>query len=114
MEVTMKSVLLNGNQHELVELNNFTEALNLLGISELQGYHSFGKGYTALWQEERREKTSMEITVYAGASYPIFIDSKVIIINEGEEGDLLDVDLNDLKKHFNMSKSFWALMRNFA
>lgn len=100
---------------ELVEQDNVSKRVyEILGINELQGYHTFGEGYMMWWQCEREEPTSMEITMYAGASHPIFIDSKVVITNE----DLctekyIDVDIKNVKKHFNTKNSYWALMKNF-
>lgn len=113
--MNVKIILLEGNKNTVIEIdseNVMKEVQRILGVSNLQGYHTFGRGYTALWQEERIEKTSMEITVYAGASWPIFIDSKVIITNEDAEGNYIDVDIKKLKKHFRTSNAFWALVKN--
>lgn len=113
MEVN--GILLNGDKLETIKIDNengMDKILKLLNIKEFYGYHTFGDGYTAFWQEERKEKTSMEITVMAGASYPIFIDSKVIITKEDEEGNYLDINFRELKDHFNMDHTFWALIKN--
>lgn len=112
----VKALLLDGNEANLVEIHSemskgIKDTHEILGISELQGYHSFGRGYCALWQYEREENTSMEITVQAGASYPIFIDSKVLITCEDSVG-FIDVNLKELKKHFNTENAFWALIKN--
>lgn len=116
-----KCVLLNGNQCDIIEYDfkqiPIKEYFKVDSFDYI-GYHSFGTGYTMWWQTERRENTSMEITMYAGASYPIFIDSKVLITNEGwddetEDGKQIDINLEELKKHFNTNNSFWALMKNF-
>jgi hypothetical protein len=112
-----KCVLLNGRQCDIIDYN-FRE-IDIKKYFEVDdfdyiGYHTFGQGYTMWWQNERKEPTSMEITMHAGASYPIFIDSKVLITNEDcEEEKQIDINLEELKKHFNTNNSFWALMKNF-
>lgn len=113
----VKAILLNGNKVEEILLNapnTIGDALKILGVDELQGYHTFGGGYTMLWQDDFLEDTSMEITMYAGATYPIFIDSKVVIINEDVvKEESIDVDIDDVKRYFNTKNAFWALMRNY-
>ena len=116
-----KCVLLNGNKSEVINYSfREIDIKKYFGVDDFDnmGYHSFGKGYTAWWQEEMREPTSMEITMYAGASYPIFIDSKVLItkedmtVEDDEEDNQIDIKLTELKKHFNTENSFWALIKN--
>lgn len=110
-------LILDGNNvyMEQVEQRKVSQRIyEILGIDRLQGYHTFGEGYMMWWQDKRKENTSMEITTYAGASFPIFIDSKVVITNEDTwSGKYIDVDIKNVKKYFNTKGSFWALMRNF-
>lgn len=117
MSKKVNIVILDGRdvRMELVEENMVASRVyEILGINELQGYHTFGEGYMMWWQEERVEKTSMEITMYAGALYPIFIDSKVVITNEDLSVEkYIDVDIKDVKRYFNTENAFWALMRNY-
>lgn len=111
-----KCVLLNGRQCDIVDYDfKQTDIKKYFEINDFDyiGYHSFGNGYTAWWQTVKEERTSMEITVYAGAVMPIFIDSKVLITKEDyEEEKQIDINLNELKKHFNTTNGFWALMEN--
>lgn len=111
----VKAILLNGSEVSEIFLDKediYNDINKILGTNILQRYFSFGIGYSAFWQEERCEKTSMEITMKAGAPYPMFIDSKVIIINEDDNG-IIDVDIDNLKQHFNTKNQFWALERLF-
>jgi hypothetical protein len=111
-----KCVLLNGRQCDIIDYDfKETDIKKYFGVDDFDyiGYHSFGNGYTTWWQTKTNEKTSMEITMYAGASYPIFIDSKVLITKEDyEEEKQIDIKLTELKKHFNTENAFWALMKN--
>ena len=110
-------LILEGNKHFIKQIdkeNFITEMYEILGVSGFPEYYSFAGEYVMWWQGERIEKTSAEITVYAGARYPIFIDSKVIIMREDiESGELVDVDVEEVKKYFYTKGSFWALMRHW-
>jgi len=53
-----KCVLLNGNKSEIVDYSfREIDIKKYFGVDDFDsmGYHSFGKGYTAWWQEERRD-----------------------------------------------------------
>ena len=121
-----KAVFLNGHLDNMkfIELDeNEREATKtILDILEIENKNlqifTFGYKYIMMWQNAREEKTSAEITVSAGVSYPYFIDSKVVIykfesevVDFEEISTLVDVDMGELKKHFNMENAFWALKR---
>lgn len=130
-----KVLILNGKEIETVEIKSnikegLKDVLKILNTDSFVNdkgdcYLSFGNGYLAVWQNERKEKTSMELTVQAGFSYPVFIDSKVVIIKEKQsydytnDGEIIDnsknvdIDMEELKQHFNTKNSFWALTKIF-
>jgi hypothetical protein len=117
---TVKAILLKGRgqREEIIELdaeNPYKDIFKVFGVrgfSEIS-YHTFGKGYTAIWKCDQNDNTCMEITRQAGANRPIFIDSKVIIINEDTKNEIsIDVDIDEVKKHFNTEGAFWALIKN--
>lgn len=114
----VKAILLKGKgqKEEIIELNSehtFKDIYKYFGVNGFDDidYCTFGQGYTAIWKNEQNDNTCMEITTYVGASFPIFIDSQVIIVYENEEEQSDDVDIDDVKKYFNTDGSFWALMR---
>lgn len=112
---TVKVILLDGhfvNEVYIDKMQGINEIYRLLGVESNLGHYSFGEGYTMFWQTEREENTSMEITTKAGASYPMFIDSKVVIVSEDlKTSELVDIKLSKVKKHFKIGISFWALVK---
>ena len=119
----VRVILLDGNKAKAVYIdkdNGIEEVRKLLNTKSSLGYHSFGDGYATLgevyimfWQTERKEKTSMEITTKAGAPDPIFIDSKVVIVSEDlSKDDLVDINIENVKTHFNTNNAYWSLIRN--
>lgn len=124
----VKILILDGGQATLKEIkaekpDDVGYAIqDILGVKSLQGYISFGEGYFAQWQEERIEKTSLELTHNITRGFPQFIDSKVVISNEKvdyyeKDGELIedayyiDVDMKELEKYFNTKNKFWAMIR---
>jgi len=116
----VKAILLKGKgqKEEIIELSSehtFKSIYEYFGVNGFDDidYYTFGQGYTAVWKNEQNDITCMEITVYAGASFPIFINSQVIIIYENEEEKSDNVNVNEVKKYFNTDGSFWALMKSY-
>ena len=114
----IKAILLKGKgqKEEIIELSSehiFEDIYEYFGVDGFDdiSYYSFGQGYTAIWKNEQNDNTCMEITAYTGASFPIFINSQVIIIYENKEEESDDVDVEEVKKYFNTENSFWALMK---
>jgi len=122
----MKAILLKGKglKEEVIELNKNNELEEILThLNSKDEYHtdinhfSFGVHedymYEMYWNGEEESNTCMEITVCAGADYPIFIDSKVIIICHcfKDGGYLKDINIKELKKYFNTENTFWALIK---
>lgn len=112
---TVKAIVLDGifvNEVYIDKNKGINAIYELLGVESNLGHYSFGEGYTMFWQTEREENTSMEITTKAGAPYPIFIDSKVVIVSEDiRKSELVDIKLSKVKKHFKIGLSFWALVK---
>lgn len=127
---TAKAILLNKNKNEIIELpivsedeeEGYTEALLKILDTDLENlkYLSFGYKYLIAWQTGRSERTSLELGVRAGFSQPYFVDSKVVIfrfdseIRDDEEVSwLIDVDMDEIEKHFNTSPDnmFWTLIK---
>jgi len=113
-----------GSKEEVIELNNKNALQEIYDYLDSKdeyhmGIENFTFGihkkyhYEAIWNAEKKSNTCMEITVYAGATFPIFIDSPVIIICHCYEdgGYLIDINVNEVKKYFNAENSFWALMK---
>lgn len=117
MKKMIKAILLKGedSQEEIFELsakNTFEDVYNYFGVNDFGDieYFSFGEGYIAIWKSKQKDNICMEITCYAGAEFPIFINSEVIIIKESKNR-LVDININDVKKYFNTENAFWALMK---
>ena len=118
----VKVLVLDGNVVNEVyidKLNPIKEIVNILGLEpnkmtpDSMESKSFGLGYKLFWQNDRIEKTSMEITTQFGLKYPFFIDSKVVIVYlDIFEGGLLDINLSDVKKHFNTKNAYWSLIKD--
>ena len=122
----VKVILLKGKglKEEIIEINNINSLHEIYNCLDSKNeYHmdinnfTFGGHekyhYEAIWNTEKISNTCMEITCYAGVSFPIFIDSQVIIICHcyEEGGYLIDVNIDEVKKYFNTENSFWALMK---
>lgn len=129
---TAKAILLNGYENEEIHLpintKEHTEAIMKILDTDLPNlrYLSFGYNYLVAWQSKREERTSLELGMRAGYTFPQFIDSKVVIfrlgskIEKDEFGEseevswLIDVDMNDIEEHFNTSPDnmFWTLIKS--
>lgn len=117
MKNTINAILLKGKgtSEEIIELskdNILEDIYDYLEIKDGLDFncHTFGDGYIAIWNENIKTNTCMEITCYAGASFPIFIDSNVIILKE-DKSAYVDIDINKVKKYFNTENAFWALIK---
>lgn len=124
-----KAVLLNGykDNMQFIELpeNQYKatdEILRVLNVKfeDLEMFN-FGYKYIITWQNVREEATSAELTVRVGFAVPYFIRSKAVIskfvteIVDGEEiSTFVDVDMEELEKHFNMNNAFWALRKLYV
>jgi hypothetical protein len=115
----VKAILLKskGLLEEIFELsseNIFKDIYKYFGVEGFSNinYHTFGKGYTAIWKCEQSDNTCMEITKYAGASFLIFINSRVFIINEDRIAEKpIEVQIDEVKQYFNTENDFWALVK---
>ena len=113
----IKAILLEGGKSKEIMLSkdskqNVKETRDILGIGHMPEYLSFGDVYIMLWQEDFEEEISMQLTCTAGFSYPIFIRSKVVILHEDSlNGELIDVDMEELKTYFKTNGDIWALMK---